>query len=57
MVHAINKQTLKDQDLMSLLRQFVVLCMQYNIMFRCKHIPGKTNHVDDAISRFQVNKA
>ena len=56
-VAAINNQTSKDHDIMSLLRQFVVLCMQYNILFKGKHIPGKINTVADAISRFQIEKA
>ena len=56
-VEVINKQTAKDNSLMDLVRQLVVLCMSHNVCFHAKHIPGKTNVVADDISRLQDDKA
>ena len=56
-VTVINRQTAKDPQLMSLLRQLIVACLSYNICFRAKHIPGKTNVVADLISRLQIARA
>ena len=53
MVGVINKQTARDDSLMDLIRELVVLCMSHNICFRAKYIPGKTNVVADHISRLQ----
>ena len=56
-VAVINRQTAKDPQFMSLLRQLIVACLSYNICFRDKHIPGKTNVVADLISRLQIARA
>lgn len=56
-VHAVNKQTCRDCQLMTLIRKLVVSTLTYNIMFRAKHIPGKHNVVGEALSRFQLDKA
>jgi len=53
----INNQTSKDCYLMNLLRKLVVLCLQFNIDLRAKHIPGKLNVVSDCLSRFQFAQA
>ena len=53
----INAQASRDPTLMGLLRQFVVLCMKFNVQFRAKHIPGKKNLLADRISRFQMAEA
>ena len=56
-VEVINKQTSKHPPLMLLVRQLVVTCLQFNIAFRAKHIPGKHNQLADMISRLQMDSA
>jgi hypothetical protein len=41
---------------MSLLRYLFLTSMQYNFLIRCKHVPGTSNGIADAISRFQVDR-
>ncbi len=56
-VQIINAQTAKPEPLLGLLRHLVLFCLQFNIHFCAKHIPGKSNIVPDCISRFQLDKA
>ncbi len=56
-VEIINKQSSKDQHVMSLMRRFVIETMEYNILIKCKHVPEKSNIVADHLSRFQVAQA
>jgi len=56
-VHAINKQSCRDPALMVLMRRMVLVVLQYNIKFKAVHIPGKTNHLPDALSRLQGTPA
>ena len=56
-VEVINKKSCRDPIVMSLVRQSVVAPLHFNILFRAKHIPGKTNVVADHLSRFQFQKA
>ena len=56
-VAVINKQTSKDNIIMSLIRSLVVACLKYNIMFVAKHIPGKHNVIADLLSRSQFTAA
>jgi hypothetical protein len=37
--HIINKQSYKDPTIMKLVRKFVVLTLQFNILFNAVHIP------------------
>ena len=39
---------------MVLLRDLVLSCLSYNILFRAQHVPGLQNSQADYISRFQV---
>ncbi|MDY6841666.1 MAG: reverse transcriptase domain-containing protein [Pseudomonadota bacterium] len=55
-VHVINKQTCRSQPSMHLVRSLVLSCLNHNILFRAKHIPGHKNCVADALSRFQWAK-
>ena len=54
-VEVINKQSAKTCHchLMRLLRRLVVTALKFNVYFKAKHIPGKTNVVADKLSRFQ----
>ena len=56
LVHVINKQSCTDKLLMVIVRQMVLLCLKFNIMFKAKHIPGLKNTLADALSRLQVQK-
>ena len=54
LVDIINKQTSKHKSVMVLLRELVLRCLSYNILFRARHVPGLQNCQADYISRFQV---
>lgn len=56
LVSIINSQSSRSKRIMSLLRELVLLLMQFNITFKAKHIPGIDNSVADAISRKQWEK-
>ena len=56
LVHVINKQSCKDKALMALVRKLVLICLQFNVAFKAKHIPGVKNVLADALSRLQVQK-
>ena len=56
LVHVINKQSCKDKTLMVFVRRLVLLCLQFNIMFKAKHVPGVRNNLADALSRLQVQR-
>lgn len=53
----INKTSSKDKIIMTLVRRLVLSALKYNIHFRSKHIPGKTNIVCDRLSRFSFQEA
>ncbi|XP_062578413.1 uncharacterized protein LOC134240321 isoform X1 [Saccostrea cucullata] len=53
LVSVINKQTSKSKRTMELVRYFVLKLMNYNVIFKAKHIPGVFNSIADAISRKQ----
>ena len=54
LVDIINKQTSKHKSVMVLLRDLVLSCLSYNILFRAQHVPGLQKSQADNISRFQV---
>ncbi|XP_062604845.1 uncharacterized protein LOC134266643 [Saccostrea cucullata] len=56
-VHAINKQTCKEKTLMKLVRRLVLVTLSQNILFKAKHIPGKSNTLADHLSRFKFQEA
>ena len=56
LVSVINKQTSKDNTVMKMVRRLVLKCLQLNILFRAKHIPGKKNVLADCLSRLQVEE-
>jgi hypothetical protein len=53
LVHVI-KQSCKDKALMFFVRKLVLVCLNHNILFKAKHIPGTYNRLADLLSRFQV---
>ena len=57
LVYIINNQTSKENNVMILVRKFVLQCLTNNIVFKAKHIPGKHNIIADLLSRLQVQQA
>lgn len=56
-VDIINNKSCKNKTLMILIRRLVLASMKWNVIFRSKHIQGKTNIVADLLSRSQFQKA
>ena len=54
LVHVINKQSCKDKASMFFVRKLVLVCLNHNILFKAKHIPGTYNRLADLLSLFQV---
>ena len=54
LVHVINKQSCRDKTLMVFVRKLVSICLDNNILFRAKHIPGTHYTLADCLSRLQV---
>ena len=54
LVYVINKQSCRDKTLMQFVRKLLLVCLQHNILFKAKHIPGTYNRLADLLSRFQV---
>ena len=55
-VQVINKQSCKDKTLMFFVRRMVSICLEHNIVFKAKHVPGVENTLADALSRLQVQQ-
>ena len=53
----INKTSCKEKLIMKLVRRLVLAALKYNIFFRSKHIPGKSNIICDLLSRFSFQEA
>lgn len=54
LVHVINKQSSKDKSLMFFVRKLVLICLEYNIVFKAKHIAGVKSRLADSLSRLSV---
>lgn len=55
-VDIINKMSSKDVYVMILVRRLVLACLNNNILFQAKHIPGRLNILPDLLSRLQVER-
>ena len=53
-MHVINKKSCRDKSLMFFVRKLVLVCLNNNILFKAKHIPGVNNRLADCLSRLQV---
>jgi len=54
LVYVINKRSCRDNSLMFFVRKMVLVCLNNNILFKAKHIPGIHNTLADSLSRLQV---
>jgi hypothetical protein len=50
-IAALRKQTSRGKDLMPLIREIYLLCVQFNLTISCAHIAGRRNILADRISR------
>lgn len=55
--HARNKQTCKEKGLMNFIRILVLGAFTHSILFKAKHITGKSNTLADHFSRFRFQEA
>jgi hypothetical protein len=55
-VSVIMSGTSKDEQLMHLLRALYLVSTHYNFQVTAKHVPGKTNRLADALSRFKMTE-
>lgn len=49
----INHRSSRSHRVMMLLKVFVRQCLNFNIYFFSKHVPGVDNGIADALDRFQ----
>ena len=56
LVDIINKSTSRDVIVMIFVRCLVLACLEFNILFRARHVPGVKNILADSLSRLQVSK-
>ena len=55
-VSIINSGHSKVPRIMDLVRRLVLLSMQHNFVIRARHVPGVSNEIADALSRFQMQR-
>ena len=56
LVDIINKATSCDSTVMIFVRQLVLACLNFNILFQARHVPGVKNVLADSLSQLQVTK-
>lgn len=52
-VQVVNKQSARDEQVLKLMRVFILSCLKCDKQLRPKHIPGVDNDIADALSRSQ----
>ena len=55
-VAIINRQTSHCAKIMKLVRFLVLRCLEFDIHFKARHVPGVDNSIADALSRFQMDR-
>ncbi|XP_077783928.1 uncharacterized protein LOC144327573 [Podarcis muralis] len=55
-VSVLAKLSSRSPRVSALLRVFVLHCLRYNIVFSARFIPGVSNEIADALSRFQMER-
>lgn len=53
-VHCVNNQSSSSLPVLALLRHLVLRCLENNVWFRARHVPGVENKVADSLSRFNM---
>ena len=56
MVSIVNSGQSKAPLIMELVRKLVLLSMEHNFLVRAHHVPGVSNEITDALSRFQMQR-
>ena len=54
--HVINMSSCRDKFLMSFVRRLVLVCLQNNILFRARHVPGIKNDLANSLSRLKIQR-
>jgi hypothetical protein len=52
----VNKHSRKESNIIFLIRKLVLLSLNFNILYKSEHIPGKKNVLSDALSHLQIQK-
>lgn len=55
-VHILRSGSSKDDKIMHLIRELFLLTAKFNFRVSATHIPGKTNAIADALSRFNLQE-
>ena len=55
-VEVLRSDTSHNSNLMVLLRHLSLLAARHSFAFTARHVPGKSNAIDDAISRFEFQQ-
>ena len=55
-VEVLRSGTSRDSNLMVLLRHLSLLAARHSFVFTARHVPGKSNAIADAISRFESQR-
>lgn len=55
-VTVLAKQSSRSSRVSALLRVFVLHCLRFNIVFSARFVPGISNEIADALSRFQMER-
>jgi len=55
-VAILNSGRSRAPRIMDLLRFLVLISMKHNFFIRARHVPGVSNEIADALSRFQVSR-
>ena len=56
MVEVLRPGTSRDSNLMVLLRHLSLFTARHSFVFTARHVPGKSNVIADAISRFEFQR-
>lgn len=51
----INFQSSRSIKVMQPVRHFILQCLEFNIVFIAKHVPGVNNKIANVFSRFQFH--